>query len=481
MRYAKLFLWLILLTHSAKAQVYFDELFGDVPNAQGIGKNSTIEYEGGYLSWGVSFGHMKPYLLEVNAEGELVFDIYFDVPDSLTYHCGHVKRLTDSTFVGMCFRRETWLPPSEQGEYSLIHFTSEGEVLSEWNYGYPDRIDAPQHLLSTNDGGFLISGQTQFEAPPDTDGQLYAVKIDSEGNEEWSQEYGGNLYESGAGGIQTPDGGFLLLGWTRSFGAGQKDWYLVKTDSQGNEQWSETYGDSNNQSASSIVQGPNESYILVGGGGQQNARIIRIDGQGNVIWQETYAHPEGSGSNYLFDCLVREDSTIVAVGGSNNLGEGDAGWLLKTDSQGNLIWQRKYNKNSQTDLFYGVLATDDGGFLLSGQAINELTNSQDAWLLKVDSVGCPYPNCTVGIDEEERTVLVDVWPNPAVEVLNIEKVGSSDQLDLSVFDLSGKEILRFVQNNQRGSINVSGWPSGVYILNGSDEEGRSFSLKVVKE
>lgn len=469
--------------------IYFDELYGDNLFGQGLGKNSTIVYEGGYLSWGTSFGNMKPYLLIVDDNGSLVNDVYPDLPDSVSYQCSQLERLTDSTFIGKCFRKKTWLPSSEQGDYCLIRFDVEGEVLSEWVYGYPDRIDAPQHFMQTIDGGFLISGQTQFEAPPDTDGQLYAVKIDSEGSIEWEGAYGGSLYESGGSAIQTADGGFFLLGWTRSFGAGQKDWYLVKTDAQGNEQWSETYGDSNNQSASSIVEGPNGSYILVGGGGQQNARIIRIDVSGNVIWQKTYAHPEGSGSNYLFDCLVKPDSTIVAVGGSNNLAEGDAGWLLKTDSEGTLLWQRKYNKNSQTDLFYSVLATDDGGFLLSGQAVNEETNSQDAWLLKVDSVGCPYPNCIVGIDEKEKMVLVDVWPNPCTDVLNVELLDPSAALRVAVMDINGKEICKdgdcfgrsSLAMTGRASIDVSSWPSGIYILNGTDDKGRSFSVKVVKQ
>lgn len=154
---------------------------------------------------------------------------------------------------------------------------------------------------------------------------------------------------------------------------------------------------------------------------------------------------------------------------------------MKRLKMGEELWQREYDLSSQTDLLINILATDDGGFLLSGQAINEQTNSQDAWLLKVDSVGCPYPNCTVGIDEEAKTVVVDVWPNPATDVLNIEKVGSSKQLNISVFDLNGKLVHNYTQNNQRETIDVSGWPTGVYVLQGTDEEGRSFSLKVVKQ
>jgi len=168
--------------------------------------------------------------------------------------------------------------------------------------------------------------------------------------------------------------------------------------------------------------------------------LYEVTPGGQEVWHEEYASGPSPG-DHLFNSIQLEDGNLVSCGLADNSGTGgNAGWLIKTDENGELIWQRVYDKNQYTDLFYSVLATDDGGFLLSGQAINEETNSQDAWLLKVDSVGCPYPNCTVGIAEQEKTVMVDVWPNPVNEVLNIEKAGSSGWLDISVFDVNGREM-----------------------------------------
>jgi hypothetical protein len=155
--------------------------------------------------------------------------------------------------------------------------------------------------------------------------------------------------------------------------------------------------------------------------------------------------------------------------------------LVRTDSLGEVIWQREYDKNESTDLFYSLLATDDGGFLLSGQAVNEETNSQDAWLLKVDSLGCTFPNCIVGVDEEERTVIVDVWPNPTSEVLNIEKTNDGETLTFSVFDMNGNEVLNQVQYDAHGSIDVSKWAAGIYIMNGFSDKNTFFSLKFMKQ
>lgn len=488
------FVLLCIQSLSTHGQTYFDELFGDVPNGQGIGRNGTIQYGDGYLSLGASFGNMKPYLLYAEADGMLIHDMFLEFPDSVSYQCVQLEQLSDSVFIGRCFRKETWQPSSQQGDYNLIRFKVDGSVLSEWNYGYPDRIDAPQHFVSTDDGGFLISGQTQFEVAQNMDGQLYCVKIDSQGNLEWSQEYGGSLYESGGSGIQTPDGGFLLLGWTRSFGVGQRDFYLVKTDSQGNEQWYEAYGGPGEDVGSSLLKLLNGNYLLTGGG--TNAAVTTAKGflyevtpTGQEVWHQEYASGPSEG-DHLFKSLQLSDGSIVSCGlADNDQTGGNAGWLIKTNPNGDLLWQRVYDKNQYTDLFYSLLETDDGGFLLSGQAINEQTNSQDAWLLKVDSVGCTFPNCITGIDQAEKTVVVDVWPNPATDVLNVEKVSSSKQLDISVFDLSGrsvplsKGVAGTAQLSRRGihTFDVSHWKSGIYVLQGIDEEGRSFSLKVVKQ
>lgn len=407
------------------AQIYFESLNGEIPSGEGIGE--TVRVNDGYLSWCYSFGTFQSYMFTSDLEGQLLSETYFDKLDSLSYLGSYVVSLNDTCFVGLTLRENLNRPSAERGDYCLIKFGISGEVYSEWVYGDGTHRDIPQNLIRTDDGGFFISGQSQFGTPPNVDGQVYAVKVDSIGNEEWSQEYGGNLYESGGGGVQTPDGGFLLLGWTRSFGSGQRDFYLLKIDEQGSEQWSETYGTSSDEGGMGIIKLGSGSYLLTGSGANPTSsgsfgRIYQIDSNGNLGWSNTYSYSNNTSNNF-WKSIELPDGSLLSVGATG--GTGSAGWLVKTNEMGEELWQREYDLSSQTDLLINILATDDGGFLLSGQAINEQTNSQDAWLLKVDSVGCPYPNCTVGIDEEAKTVVVDVWPNPATDVLNIEKVGSS--------------------------------------------------------
>jgi len=118
--------------------------------------------------------------------------------------------------------------------------------------------------------------------------------------------------------------------------------------------------------------------------------------------------------------------------------------------------------------------------LLGGQAWNATTNNQDAWLLKVDSLGCPYPNCVTGIDEEEKKVLADVYPNPASEILNIE-LQENKHYNLTLTDLQGKVVFVSLLDYARSdkfAIDVSGFANGVYFLSLQNSEQRT-TVKIV--
>jgi hypothetical protein len=462
--------------------VYFDWLYdsGEFPSSNEGIWGGTVATQDGYMFASFakdnSSGTSRVWLVRTDQEGDIVQTAIYGNdhesfrPQTLLSHMG--GHVAVSSYVNQD-------SVEISSNFALIRWNQDMEV--EWmrNYGTIERRESPSDAIICSDKGLLLLGQS---VPiPDTEADMYVVRTDSLGNQLWTRRYGGSNYEGCQSAVETPDGGFLLLGWTRSFGAGQRDWYLIKTDSLGSQQWQRTYGDANNQSGSSIISTEDGNYLMCGGGGNGSARMIKVDIQGNIIWEEDYGHPEGTGSNYLFKVIELPDKSIVACGLTNNPTDGDAGWLVKVDSEGNELWQRKFNKNQYTDLFYSVLATEDGGFLLSGQARNAETMSQDAWLLKVDSVGCAYPNCITGIDEAEPTkVMVDVWPNPVEDMLNVEIAGSSGRLDMQVLDISGREVLRFTQYDRRATLDTGHWNSGVYILKGSDDKGRTFSMKIMK-
>jgi hypothetical protein len=135
----------------------------------------------------------------------------------------------------------------------------------------------------TNDNGYILIGYTEsFGFGTD----VYVVKTDSQGNEMWSKNFGGNNYDHGQSGQQTIDNGYIIVGMANSFGAGNLDVYLIKTDGLGNEILSRTFGGSNEDRGVSVIQINDGNYIIVGytysyGAGGSDVYLIKTDAQGN--------------------------------------------------------------------------------------------------------------------------------------------------------------------------------------------------------
>ena len=473
---------------SSTGQIYFDQLYLREDKIELITTGGTVMLSDGYMNWiygpiaGEIYGNAG--LILTDFEGNVTSQVELPLIDTVQDQGRNIIALDDSTFITLSF--EQVLTEDTAGDMILRKLDRNAVVEWKETYGLPNRLDIPQMVRLTSDGGFIIVGQVAVYSQSDEEADCWLVKTDADGVVEWEQTYGGSNYDNGADVVQTADGGYLFLGWTRSFGQGLRDFYLIKTDSDGNEEWFETYGGTGEDVGSNILRLLNGNFLLIGGGTNGAVTTARgllyeVTPSGQEVWHQEYTSGPSEG-DHLFKSLQLNDGSIVSCGLADNANTGgNAGWLIKTDANGELTWQRIYDKSPYTDLFYSVLATQDGGFLLSGQAWNDQTSSQDAWLLKVDSVGCPFPNCITGVDEEEKTIMVDVWPNPCVDVLNVEKVSSSKQLDVSVFDLNGKLMHSFTQNDTRDHIDITSWPAGIYALQGIDKGGRSFSLKFVKE
>ncbi len=118
------------------------------------------------------------------------------------------------------------------------------------------------------------------------------VKTDSFGGSQWNQTYGGSYDEIASALIQTSDGGYALAGLTGSYGVGNIDFWLVKTDSSGNMQWSQTYGGSDDDEAYSLVQTSDGGYVLAGftasyGAGSYDAFLVKTDSLGNSVMPQS--------------------------------------------------------------------------------------------------------------------------------------------------------------------------------------------------
>ncbi|MEO0114671.1 MAG: PKD domain-containing protein, partial [candidate division WOR-3 bacterium] len=149
---------------------------------------------------------------------------------------------------------------------------------SYWDEGYS--------VQQTSDGGYIIAGYTRSFGAGGYD--VYLIKTDGNGNQQWYKTFGGSNHDYGYSVQQTSDGGYIIAGYTRSFGDPDGDVYLIKTDGNGNQQWYKTFGGSSWDEGSSVQQTSDGGYIIAGGtysfgAGGYDVYLIKTDGNGNPM------------------------------------------------------------------------------------------------------------------------------------------------------------------------------------------------------
>ena len=206
----------------------------------------------------------------------------------------------------------------------------------------------------------------------------------------FNKTYGGSGYNYAYAVKQTSDGGYILAGFSQVNSMSGYAW-LIKTDTDGNKVWEKTFGESGYNYAYAVQQTSDGGYILAGvfdlnsNGSSMSgdAWLIKTDENGNKVWDKTFGE---SGYNGATDVQQTSDGGYILAGGFNMNSSslsGDA-WLIKTDASGNKVWDKTFGESGY-DVASDVQQTSDGGYILAGYGINE--NTPDAWLIKTDANG----------------------------------------------------------------------------------------------
>ena len=207
----------------------------------------------------------------------------------------------------------------------------------------------------------------------------------------WTKTIGGTSSEYGSSIQQTNDGGYIISGRTYSYGAGNTDAWLIKTDEQGNVDWFQTYGDTGPDQANCIKQTIDGGYILTGSKyifdeSDSDLWLVKTDEYGNIEWEQTYGDIEYD-SGWSVVQTLDENYVVAGCTTDDFYTDNTLGWVLKTDSQGNEIWNTIFGTYLTSDVFKSLEKTLDGGYILAGGKPYYTYSPQDAWLVKIDEEG----------------------------------------------------------------------------------------------
>jgi len=171
------------------------------------------------------------------------------------------------------------------------------------------------------------------------------LKTDNDGYEQWNKTFGGSNCDEGWIIQQTNDRGYIITGFTYSFGAGDADIWLIKTDVNGSEQWNKTFGENNYDGGEFVRQTSDGGYILAGwviepGSICSDVCLIKLDGNGTTVFNKTFG---GRGMDVGASVQQTNDGGYIIAGitQSSIIGDRDA-WLIKTDHDGNIVWDKKF-------------------------------------------------------------------------------------------------------------------------------------------
>jgi len=340
--------------------------------------------DGGYIVTGLTYsfgaGYDDAFLLKTDASGNLQWARTFG---GSNYDWAYsVQQTSDGGYI---VAGGTWSFGAGYNDVFLLKTDASGNLQWAKTFGGSSH-DYAHSVQQTSDGGYIVAGYTRsFGAG----GDVFLLKTDASGNLQWAKTFGGSDYDWAYSVQQTSDGGYIVAGVTYSFGAGNNDVFLLKTDASGNLQWAKTFRGSSYDGALSVQQTSDGGYIVAGytssfGAGGSDVFLFKTDASGNLQWTKTFG---GGADDYAYSVQQTSDGGYIVAGETYYLITGDVDvFLLKTDASGNLQWAKTFG-GIGGDYAYSVQQTSDGGYIVTGLTYSFGAGYNDVFLLKTDANG----------------------------------------------------------------------------------------------
>ncbi len=216
----------------------------------------------------------------------------------------------------------------------LIKTDASGDTMWTRAYGGPD-ADKGQSVAQTADGGYVIAGYTECFGAGGYDAWL--IKTDASGDTIWTHTYGEMCHDFGYSVALTADSGYVVAGHTQTSGQGRVGFWLIKTDASGDTIWTRTYGGPDDEGAQSVAQTADGGYVIAGytwsfGAGDRDVWVVKTDASGDTVWTRTYGGTDG---DYGRSVAQTADGGYVITGNTASFGAGGIDvYLIKTDANG---------------------------------------------------------------------------------------------------------------------------------------------------
>jgi len=286
-----------------------------------------------------------------------------------------VQQTSDSGYVVVGYTEG-----SGEHDVFIVKTDSAGDTLWTRTYG-GSYYNEGRGIQQTVDGGYIIAGYAGNPRTADYD--LYLIKTDVHGDTLWSRRYGGADEDMGMCVRQTADSGYVAVGHTRSFGAGQYDVYLVRTDKNGDSLWTRTYGGTWFDEGQTVYQTTDGGFVVAGTTGTgYDIYVVKTTASGDTLWTRTYAGTDfGEVGTELG---LTQDGGYIITGYADSLG-GDV-CLIKTGASGDTTWTRTYGGNNG-DGGHAVQQTADSGYIVAGTTLSFGAGFVDVYLVKTNAFG----------------------------------------------------------------------------------------------
>lgn len=358
--------------------------FGGISEDVGFSLVHTADH--GFLAVGFSESFdnaVRAYLVRTDVDGDLVWQTV--IPNGFRSFAYDVIRTSDDNFLIAGSIRPT---PLDDFRAMLAKVNDNGEVLWVQSYGGSERDDA-YSVIETTDGGYLLAGRTNSSGNGGSD--AFVVKTDADGNELWSETFGGLNNEQANQIIEITDG-YIFVGQQQVTPPNSRI-FVVKIDFDGTEIWSENYTFGNSVFGNAILENNSGEFIIAGTEPIGGIVVMKINAVGGLVWNQYLGGGEGQGN----DLLLNDDGTIMIVGAVVPTPDnGDIYFAKISDLDGSPIWERQLGSPQLYDEGRGLVATADGGYAfsgnnsLSGIFINDLT------LIKTNADGDIYTSIIRG-------------------------------------------------------------------------------------